>query len=81
LGVKKVELSEARAMLIEILAAKLASHESIGTVLKLGYANIDSKQLQGFGELENPLRAIAEASQLAQDGVIAVDTAFLQKLL
>ena len=77
---KKVELAEAKAMLKEILAVKSASHTSIGTVLKIGRSYIDSKQLQGFGELEAPLKAVIEASQSAKNGVIMLDETVWKEL-
>lgn len=77
---KEVELSKARAMFKEILAIQSATQESIGTVLKLGHGRIDSKQLRGFGELEAPIEAVAEASQSAQNDIILVDDAVWEKL-
>ena len=71
---KKVELSEAKAMLKEILAATSASHESIGAVLKLGRSPVESTSIRlSLSELDKPFQAIAIAAQSAQGGVILVD--------
>jgi hypothetical protein len=70
---KKVRLSEARAMLTEILAARSGGHRFIPVALALGTSQVSESGLRDLDELAEPFRLIAQASHAAQNGIIAID--------
>jgi len=70
---KNVRLSEARAMLMEILAARSGGHRFIPAALALGTSQVNEGSLSDMDELAEPYRVIALASHEAQDGIIAID--------
>ena len=77
---KNVKLSEARAMLTEILAARSGGHQFIPAALALGTPHAKEGGLHGMDELAEPFRAIVQASQNIQDEIIAIDENAWRKL-
>ncbi len=71
---KQVALSEAKAMLKEILAVKHARPETMAAVLALGTGSANNvATVSEFEELDTSIQAIASAAQNVQGGVIVVD--------
>ena len=78
---KKIELSEVKAMLREILAAKSASRESLSAVLWLGECRMEGKELHDLDELTKPFWAVVRASQnIMEDGIISIDESAWREL-